>query len=787
MLFPPARRSAPHAFAATALAAAALLLSLPAAAQSTTYINGTLTAGGRPVAGVVVHLSGNNVNAAATSGPEGRFTFATLPVGRYTLVASQGNLSATTTVDLTSAGDTVALALAPIQEIGRTAISSRAAVQRRGGTDVTLNHETLTRLPSSGNFSEVLLQVPGAARGANGVVHLNGDHGDLNYVVDGVSLPQELNRVIGSEVDPSNVGFAEVLQGAYPAQYGEKFGAVLNLSTRSGETTHGLTFDATGGSFSRYDSTFGYHAPIGPAGSLVLALRNERDGRALDPPSVNNLHDAGSNANQFVRLTLPHGGSDFVNLTLTHAFQTYQIPPDLSNGAAPRQDDNEHQDDLFASLQYRHAIGEHGSFSFGPSVKRSRITDFPDVANDIAGTGGAGCANDVTACGFGVFADRTSVDVRLNADYALRSANHEVRAGAIYDVTSIAKNYVVTLQAPNPLPRSANNAVTDTAPNSGHTQEAYLQDSWRMGARYQLDYGVRADMFQVASTEFRSGSAQFSPRVKLTRFIGDKASVYAYYGRFFTPYSFENLSPAAAARLQPQSGNFDLLPQRDSVYEIGGHLPIGRGDLGLRVMHKNATDVIDDTAVGSTNLHQDINFKLGRIATQTAYYQLTLPRNGRFYLSATHTYSVVKNCETQLLAPCFSGPTLDWTPADHDQRYDANAGWLVNDRRGGWFSIDGEYGSGLSTAASDATVSPAFRNPFCPPDPATGTGSNFCKVPPHLTFDAEKGFALGHATTLTLRVGNLFNDRYHVTLFNAQGNHVVRPRSFELGLRIGRE
>ena len=37
--------------------------------------------------------------------------------------------------------------------------------------------------------------------------------------------------------------------------------------------------------------------------------------------------------------------------------------------------------------------------------------------------------------------------------------------------------------------------------------------------------------------------------MKLTRFFGARDSVYAYYGRFFTPFSLENVSPLAAYTL----------------------------------------------------------------------------------------------------------------------------------------------------------------------------------------------------------------------------------------------
>ena len=54
----------------------------------------------------------------------------------------------------------------------------------------------------------------------------------------------------------------------------------------------------------------------------------------------------------------------------------------------------------------------------------------------------------------------------------------------------------------------------------------------------------------------------------------------------------------------------------------------------------------------------------------------------------------------------------------------------------------------------------------------------------NLTFDAEKGFGLAGGMALTVRVGNLFNDRYFVTYFNAQGNHEAPPRTLEVGLRL---
>jgi hypothetical protein len=247
-------------------------------------------------------------------------------------------------------------------------------------------------------------------------------------------------------------------------------------------------------------------------------------------------------------------------------------------------------------------------------------------------------------------------------------------------------------------------------------------------------------------------------------------AIYAYIGRFFEPFSFENVDPRAAQLLnlplQPTEAQFDLKPERDTQLEFGGHVQVGAGQLGFRIWQKNANNLIDDTQVGVTALHQDINYVLGRLSAETLDYSQPLARNGRFYANVNHTISLNSGCETQLLAPCFGQPS-GFTPADHEQRWNITGGYLLNDGHGGWLSADAEYGSGLSSS-------------FCMPLTAD------CKETPHTIFALEKGFAIGKDVALTGRIQNLLNDRYYVTLLNAQGNHFAPPRAFDIGLRFGR-
>jgi len=793
--------------AAFALLVAALFAAVPSRVlASTIFVEGVVIDDvGKPVADATVRVSGENLTLTQRTDAGGRFAFETLTVGRYVLAANKGVLATSEDIEVTAAGLTLRVSLAGLHTIGHVAVV-RNPIAVRSGTDVSLDSSLLSHSPTGSTLPGILTQLPAAALGSNGQIHVNGNHNGLNYYVDGVQLPADLNRVLGTEIDPADIGYLDVLQGAYPAQYGDRFASVLNVGTKAYAGPAGYTISLTGGSFATQQSTLAVHTPVSAAGgSLTLASFLGRSNWGLDPPVGDPVHNATSDANGFLRLTLPVNGTDTFNLDAMHSLQTFQIPPDTSNGMPAQTDDNEYQSDTFLALQYRHAFGENGSLQFGPSFKAGSILDTNDPRNDLAAGGpppppGQTNCIDFTDCLFSVYANRTARDYRFNVDYAVKLTRHTIRAGALYDASTILKNYTITMQPYSALNPNGTFTAVDAAPNVAHQQEGYIADSWAIGSNYLLDYGLRSDSFQIFSTNFDSGFAQFSPRVKLMRLFGSRASLYVYYGRLFVPFSFENVNPVTAAELYyaPPSGTFDLRPERDSLYEAGGHLPIGSADVGFRIMHLVATDWIDDTQVGVTNLHQDINFPVGRVEAQTVYVQQNLPRDGRAYFSLTHSLALNSLvCETNLLQNCTLGgyqstssgglkpyyvsPGWGLAQADHDQHWTANAGWIFNDCHGGWFSINGEYGSGLSAGDPAQIVAgpPSYANAY---DDACANGDAVnCKVPPHLLFNIEKGIAIGSHLSAALSILNLFNDPFAITLDNSlQGTHYARPRSILL-------
>jgi hypothetical protein len=808
-----------HHFRAGACGALILALVLAStvgvyAVNATAFLSGTVTNADAAVAGAQVTASGNNLTVNATTDAQGRFSFPPLALGTYDVLAKSGALQGDVRVDLGSGGTAVTVAIGQPAEIGRIVVGQTqvpASVISGSGSDVVLNSTALTQLPYNNSFSEMEIQQPGAVRGANGVVHINGDHGVINYMIDGVALPQELNRDIGGEIDLNDLSFVDLIEGAYPAQYGLRFGSVFNMSTRAGTGPAGFDGFGSFGSYTTTQGLVGYHAPLAGGGGFDIAVSGLQTTRGLDPPNFSSPHNDAGSVGQFARFTLPAGGSDFTNITFINSNGSFQIPNDVDNGEPADTDDSETQADTFFSAQVHHALGDTGAVTFGPAYKASRIADFGDPANDfIYGEalnveappyGNGGQATDCgtalsdpsvvylpTTCAYSLADTRTALDYIFQADYNQTLGRHNVAAGLEYDLTRVLKYYAITLQPDNflapiatPGTPDAPTTVVDDNPNLGNTYQSYVQDSWRLSDRWEADYGLRYDFFTIKSSEFDEGFGAFSPRLKITRFWGSRASVYAYIGRFFEPFSFENVSPSAAyllnLPLQPAMAQFDLLPERDTQLEFGGHVPLGAGDLGFRVWQKNANDLVDDTQVGVTLLHQDINYTLGRLSQEALNYVQPLPRNGRGYFSVAHVVSLNSGCETQLLAPCFGSPA-GFTPADHEQNWSVAGGLLLNNRRGGWISADGEYGSGLSSSQN-----PTGGITCAGPDLAADIGGP-CKRTPHTTFNVEKGIAISPVAALTVGIQNILNDQYFVTYINAQGNHYAPPRTFQVGVRF---
>jgi hypothetical protein len=97
-------------------------------------------------------------------------------------------------------------------------------------------------------FQQVLLHAPGVVQEEFGEIHVRGDHGDVQYRINGVSLPESLNG-FGQEIDPHLINSVTLITGMMPAQFGDRTAGIIDVITKTGFQLNGNKLSLYGGSY----------------------------------------------------------------------------------------------------------------------------------------------------------------------------------------------------------------------------------------------------------------------------------------------------------------------------------------------------------------------------------------------------------------------------------------------------------------------------------------------------------------------------------------------------------
>ncbi|MDB5442450.1 MAG: TonB-dependent receptor, partial [Phenylobacterium sp.] len=119
--------------------------------------------------------------------------------------------------------------------------AARSAIEPAlGATSYVLPQAFITNLPGGANtqLNQVVLQAPGVAQDSFGQLHVRGDHGNIQYRLNNVILPEGL-QVFGQTLSPRLAQSIQLITGALPAQYGLRTAGIINITTKSGFKTGG--------------------------------------------------------------------------------------------------------------------------------------------------------------------------------------------------------------------------------------------------------------------------------------------------------------------------------------------------------------------------------------------------------------------------------------------------------------------------------------------------------------------------------------------------------------------
>lgn len=120
-----------------------------------------------------------------------------------------------------------------------------------GSSQFAITADDIDRLPlgAATPLNQVLLQAPGVVQDSYGGIHVRGDHANLQYRINGVIIPESISG-FGQSLEPRIIKNLKLLDGALPAQFGDRTAAVVDITTKNGaELGNGGSVGITAGSY----------------------------------------------------------------------------------------------------------------------------------------------------------------------------------------------------------------------------------------------------------------------------------------------------------------------------------------------------------------------------------------------------------------------------------------------------------------------------------------------------------------------------------------------------------
>lgn len=287
-----------------------------------------------PGASVEIHNPVSGYDRTILTDGAGRFTISNIPFNPYHLTVSvKGFAPYTQDVDIRSvvpASLNIGLKLSGSTETVTVEAGGADLIETDTTFHTDVDRNLFDKVPlenaSSSVSSLVTLVTPGIAADSNGLFHGLGDHAENSFSVDGQPITDQQSKIFSNQIPADSIQSLEVIDGAPPAEFGEKASVVINVTTRSGQgvtTPHGA-FTTSYGSFGTASAGFNLAYGSDKLGNFI-SINGLNSGRFLDPPEFTVMHAKGNEENIFDRVDfqLSQANSLHLNLGLTRSwFQT---------------------------------------------------------------------------------------------------------------------------------------------------------------------------------------------------------------------------------------------------------------------------------------------------------------------------------------------------------------------------------------------------------------------------------------------------------------------------------
>ena len=536
-------------------------------------------------------LSGYSVTAVADE--QGRYAFNSVPFAQFTLTAeAQGFQPAIRTEHLRSSVPlTLNLQLALSQTKESVTVTERAPLLETASTTThhDIEEEEIERSPSTQPqvaMSSLLESVPGVIPEENGRLHVRGSEGQVQYVVDGVPIFENMSGVFSTALDEDDLHSSDIVTGNLPAEFAGRTSAVVTVDTKSGlNAPWNGSVSLFGGSFDSGGANLEVSGNLHKKVGVFLSSQTNRTRRYLDPPEIESLHNAGGAAQFFTRFDFAPTEHDSLHLNLSTNGTDFQVANTQDQQDAGQKQRQERRDDS-ESLGWTHLFNNTtvGEILVYRRASIGRLLD-PNLTGTPYFVG---------------LHDRTETE-GLHASLSHEWGRHSFKFGVQSHRLGLHENFVLAATDPailndptNPASQfPINNPFRFQGQRSGYEVGGFGQDHIRI-RHLTLDLGLRLDKYSLLAK-----NAAASPRVGVAYYVEETGTVLrASYNRMFQTPPIENLLLASA----PEAGVFvpgvhygPVPPEWQNVYEVGLQQQITKHiRLDLTRYIKNARNFSDD-------------------------------------------------------------------------------------------------------------------------------------------------------------------------------------------------
>lgn len=478
-----------------------LLIAAPRASRAQGANSGTVSGvvkdqSGAVVPGATVEIINpvSGYTRSTKSGAQGEFTFANVPLNPYHLTASASGFAVfTRDVDVRSAVSVSADVTLSIASTGTTVTVTTEGSDLIENTSVEhtdVDKGLFDKLPlesqSSSLSSLVTLTTPGVFADSNGLFHGEGDHASNTFSIDGQPISDQQSKIFSNQLPTDAVQSLEVIQGAPPAEYGDKTSLIIIATTRSGLGVTRPTGSITTsyGSFGTPSLGFDFLDGGKNWGNFV-SVSGLQSGRFLDGPEFAVMHDKGNEENFFDRVDYKLGENNTLQFNVEYTRSWFQNPNsfDSQNAAGwtgvvvnitqpcpagqtlscggvgpngqpvPAADQRSRINTINLAPTFTHVINANSIFTFGVFFREDQYNYYPtsnpfaDFTPDLQSTS--------------IAQKRRLTNAGARGDYSYVHGAHNIKAGFTYEHTFVTENDFFGIVDPtfNPVCDNADGSI----------------------------------------------------------------------------------------------------------------------------------------------------------------------------------------------------------------------------------------------------------------------------------------------------------------------------------------